>query len=77
MIYGLNFNGSHIPDHVRMRFAQRRSFGKGMLMQLQGVCNTNEEAQVMRIQADNGSRRVFTTRPRKVGRDQWYGVYIR
>lgn len=79
-IYGLNFNGTRIPSESP-RFAQRIKFradgsyyavgsDKACDMRLQGVCNTVEESQRMRIQADNGHRKILT-----VERNGWIGVY--
>lgn len=79
-IYGLNFNGTRIPADAP-KFAQRikvRQDGsqyavgsdKACDYLLQGVCNTWSEAARMRMQADNGRRRI-----RQVERRGWIATY--
>lgn len=74
MIYGVNFNNSHIPAHIERQFAKHRKV-VDQRVRLQGVCNTSEECQTMIITADNGHRRITFVGPRKIAGEAWYGVY--
>jgi hypothetical protein len=74
MIYGLNFNNTPIPDHIRRKFAQKKRMMLGYV-HLQGVCNTALESEDMLCVASNGRRRVAAIGPRKIGKEIWYGVY--
>jgi hypothetical protein len=70
MIYGLNFNGTSIPDHLVKRFAKQIS-GR---LRLHGVCTHKTEVDTMRMQTDNGRRQIkVVERHTKDG--QIYGVY--
>jgi hypothetical protein len=79
-IYGLNFNGTRIPD-TAPRFAQRMKlrangtsysvgFDKACDFVLQGVCNTDAEADAMITQADNGHRKIHL-----IKRQGWTAIY--
>lgn len=68
-IYGLNFNRQPIPEHMSKGFAKRmklRANGtsyavgsdKACDFVLQGVCNTDAEADTMISQATNGHRKI-------------------
>ena len=82
MIYGLRFNGTHIPDNVRRRFSQRKNFpsveefGDRQGMRLHGVCNTASESGQMFIKATEANRPVNIVGPRRIGDETWYGVYV-
>lgn len=79
-IYGINFNGTRIPDDASKKFAKRLKHRHGKLVRvsnnescdyiLQGVCNDDAEYQRMHIQADNGHRQIMAVR-----RGKWIGVY--
>lgn len=81
MIYGLNFNGTHIPAEVARHFPARinvtdsgnirvRTINQSCDYVLVGVCQTDEEHQRMIVQATNGRRNLFTLR-----RSNWIAVY--
>lgn len=81
-IYGINFNGLHIPDGVKCRFASRLngslnpvSHNHGCRWALQGVCQTMLECEHMTRQADNG-RRSFLCIKRTIKGQDWIGFYI-
>jgi len=74
VIYGLNFNNSHIPAHIERQFAKRRKVIDERV-RLVGVCNTAEECNVMILTATNGRRQVTFVGPRKIAGEAWYGVY--
>jgi len=73
MIYGLNFNGRAIPQHLRKRFALTHRHVDGYRYDLKGICETEAEAAAMRIQANNGHRAFVTVGPRH----GWIGFYVR
>ena len=85
MIYGLNFNGSHIPGHLKAIFRSEvrvgeKSIGKTkrkvyVYATLQGVAQTKDECDSMQIVASNGKRKIHIE-TRNIGLDTWYGVYI-
>jgi hypothetical protein len=76
MIYGINFNNTQIPDHIRGLFSADRRFSRGWFT-LQGVCNTVDEAELMEMQADNGHRTIQVVGPRIRMGTMWWGVYYR
>ena len=73
MIYGLNFNGSHIPPGVKRKFAQRIRVD-GQWFELKGVGQTEVERDAMLIAGSNG-RRVLHVETRNTATGPWYGVY--
>jgi hypothetical protein len=78
MIFGLNFNGSHIPPAYARRFAKRlrrQSLHDGMVwFTLQGVATSEIEAAAMLTQADNGRRELHMER-RKTASTDVFGIY--
>ncbi len=83
MVYGLNFNGKHIPDIAKACFSTRlkinQKTGKVYPVShhrscdyiLQGVCQTVEEVKAMIAQANNGHRGFHVREAHG-----WYGIYI-
>ena len=77
MIYGVNFNNTHVPVHVWVRFAKERRSASGRKVRLQGVCNTAEERDAMLIIANNSHRDLCTARkPRRIAGEDWYPIYV-
>lgn len=71
MIYGINFNGVPIPDEALKLFSTNIRLS-GEKFYLHGVCQTNEEAESMRLQAERPGRKVhFVPRVTK----GWIGVF--
>lgn len=84
MIYGWNFNNTPIPTEVCARLAlrlngkhRRVSADERAALLLAGVCNTDEELNLMTLQADNGHRDIYVTEHRMVRAtgQRWYGIY--
>lgn len=75
MIYGLNFNGTQIPPGYKRRFAQTLKRSGVLEADLKGVATSLEEAEQMKLQADNGHRMVFIERRKTAGADV-FGVYV-
>jgi hypothetical protein len=79
MIYGLNFNGKEIPEIARKLFKPQRLVRSPAMhvskFRLMGVCNTIQEATLMKIQASNGHRRVLTSRDFDRDGLYWIAVY--
>jgi hypothetical protein len=85
MIYGLNFNGTHLPEQSK-KFAARLKVNKttgnvyavgsdkGCDYILSGMCNNLLEVNRMINQADNGHRQIRTTE-RLINKVSWYGIY--
>jgi len=81
MIYGINFNGSLIPDGVRKKFAaytdaKGRSVGadRSCAWRLIGVATSAQEKDAMLIQATNGHRKLRVVE-RKTAGASFFGVY--
>lgn len=73
MIYGLNFNGKHLPTNYRLKFALDKNFeidGKRVRMHLVGVGESPQDRDLMLMQATNGRRLL-----RVVERHGLYAVY--
>lgn len=74
MIFGLNFNGTQIPDGVKRKFAARVRIQPAVYAQLVGIGQSPEERDAMITQATNGKRRLHVeTRTTPAG--DWYGIY--
>lgn len=80
-IYGINFNGQPIPDHVAKLFPKRLKIGKNGIMytvgpdractyRLIGVCQSMAELRRMVAQADNSHREFYTR-----ARAGWRALY--
>lgn len=70
MIYGLNFNGSHIPEQIKRRFAAKVRVD-GHRYDLQGVAENENDLNWMLGQASNGRRKLHTE-----VRGKLTGVYV-
>lgn len=68
MIYGLNFNGKHIPEWFTFKPVQTFNGQKASLV---GVCETRDELDMMLSQANNG-KRVLSYQ----NKGNSFGVYI-
>lgn len=80
MIYGINFNGKHIPPQLKKRFASYKkvdglNLERGVYARLVGVCESTEEKDMMLSQADNGHRRLHVEVRNVVG-GMVYGIYV-
>jgi hypothetical protein len=79
MIYGLNFNGKHIPDGPAFRKFPKQiklpGMGRGEYAHLKGIGQSTEERDLMLIQANNGHRALHVEARQTAG-GIWYGVYV-
>jgi len=77
MIYGVNFNGSEIPEGIKRRFRERvklPGMKRGEYAYLKGVGQSVAERDAMLVTMDNGRRKaVIEERQTLVG--VWYGIY--
>ena len=71
MIYGINFTGKDIPDKHKRKFAARVRVAPGLLADLKGVCESNQEANTMLIIASNGHRKLHVEQ-----RGTLFGIYV-
>lgn len=81
MIYGLNFNGTQIPQPARRKFKERIKIEwlpRGHYYRLVGVCDSLESVRGAFIQADNGHRliHVEVRRAPISMTGKVYGIYI-
>lgn len=76
MIYGLNFNGTIIPDGVRKKFKQKLRCPDGRMADLQGVGQSGEERDVMVSVAQRPGRDLHIV-SRQTAAGMWYGVYVK
>jgi hypothetical protein len=70
MIYGINFNRTHIPEEA-LAVLPTVIKQMGISYELKGVCNSLAELTEMRITANNGHRLLYTQESGK-----WFGVYV-
>ncbi len=78
MIYGLNFNGTQIPEGVKRRFAERvklPGMKRGEYAYLKGVGQSSVERDAMLAVADNQKRKVIIEE-RQTLNGVWYGLYV-
>lgn len=77
-IYGLNFNGTHIPDGPAFRKFPKRiklpGMGRGQYAVLRGIGQSPVERDAMFINMDNGKRCIHVEARQTAG-GVWYGVY--
>jgi hypothetical protein len=76
--YGLNFNGTPIPEGYARKFVKRMKFegaGRNDWVRLQGVAETRDEAEWMKMQADNGHRKILIVE-RASARGMLFGLYV-
>lgn len=76
MIYGLNFNGTQIPEGVRRKFAKTIRCPDGRKADLQGVGQSGEERDVMVSAAQRPGRDLHIVQRATAG-GSWYGVYVK
>jgi hypothetical protein len=69
MIYGINFNGTRIPEQA-LAVLPTKVKVKGVRFELKGACETKDELDAMLITANNGHRALHSEHS-----GDWYGVY--
>jgi hypothetical protein len=74
MIYGLNFNGTQIPEGVARKFRKLLNLD-GRKADLQGVAQSPEERDVMLVTAQNGHRKLHVVQ-KATAAGVWYGIYV-
>lgn len=77
-IYGVNFNGTQIPDGVRRKFRRELKLPgmrRGEYALLVGVAQSDDERDEMLVQGTNGTRRLHVE-PRQTVAGVWYGIYV-
>lgn len=77
MIYGINFNGTQIPDAIRRKFVKQLKLPempRGYRASLVGVGQSEKERDDMLIQATNGHRKLHVVE-KQTAAGIWYGIY--
>lgn len=77
-IYGLNFNGTHIPDPIARKFRKQiklPGMTRGENALLAGVATTLPERDHMLVQATNGRRKLHVVEKPTAGAP-FYGIYV-
>lgn len=76
MIYGLNFNGTIIPDGVRKKFKQRLKAPDGRRADLAGVGQSPDERDAMIAAASRPGRDLHVV-SKQTAAGTWYGIYVK
>ena len=74
MIYGLNFNGTQLPDEARAFPKKIRREHLNCELKIVGMTNKKDLVRCMIITATNG-KRILSTREKRVGKVTWWAIY--
>lgn len=78
MVFGLNFNSTHIPPGWKRKFRDRVKIEwltlRGSYYHLVGVATTKDDMHHMLIQANNGHR-LLHVEERQAASGKCYGIY--
>jgi hypothetical protein len=76
MIYGLNFNRTHIPAEMKKKFAREVTVAPRVRAVLAGVEESKEECDIMLRVATNGHRRLHVEEWKVAGGKKLFGIYV-